>query len=73
MDDPVLSEVNREVVLAFAECNMKIRETARKIFRHRNTVVYHLIQIKAITGLDPYNFYDLVKLVKMAKGETDNV
>lgn len=67
MAEPVLSEIKREVILAFAECNMRVRETARKMFKHRNTVVYHLQQIKEITGLDPYNFYDLIKLVEGVK------
>lgn len=46
---------------------MNISKTAKKLFLHRNTVTYHLYRIRKVTGLDPYNFYDLVKLMKLAE------
>ena len=32
-----------------------------------NTITYHLNKIKETTGLDPFNFHDLVKLMKVAE------
>lgn len=57
----------KEIILALAECNMSANEAARVKHYHRNTVVYHCEQIRKKTGLNPRNFYDLIKLVEMAK------
>ena len=51
------------VIIALAECNMKVSDASRILGVHRNTVTYHLEKIKRITGLDPLSFYDLVKLL----------
>lgn len=59
-----MTERDIEIVLAYAEYNMSASELARKMFFHRNTVVYHLKKVKKETGLDPCKFYDLVELVK---------
>lgn len=40
----------------FFENNLNISETARKLFIHRNTLVYRLEKIKNITGLDLKDF-----------------
>ena len=62
-----MTEQQKEVVLAIAECNMNVSEAARRIYRHRQTVEYHCRQMIELYGLDPRNFYDLVMLVEMAK------
>lgn len=62
-----LTEVDFQIILALADNNMNETETARVLFMHRNTVVYHIQKIKKLTGLDAANFYDLVKLVEMAR------
>ena len=64
-----LTEVDRECVLAYAKCGMQVSEAARQLVYHRNTFVYHLDQVKAKTGLDPRDFFDLIKLVQMCQGE----
>lgn len=58
-----LSKVTIQILLSFAEHNMNVTETSRVLFFHRNTVAYHLEKVKNKTGLNPYNFYDLMKLV----------
>jgi sugar diacid utilization regulator len=40
---------------------------AIKLNVHRNTVIYHIGEIKDYTGLDPLNFYDMVKLLERYK------
>ena len=62
-----MDEIDAEIILALADNNMNESETARMLFMHRNTVVYHIGKVKKLTGLDPTNFYDLCKLVKMAR------
>jgi sugar diacid utilization regulator len=63
----MLDERKREVVLAFAECSMSLSATAKKLHFHRNTIEYHLKQTRKKTGLDPCNFYDLIKLLEIAE------
>ena len=62
-----LNEQEREVILAYADHNMVATDTARSIYRHRNAVFYYLGTVYKKTGLNPKNFYDLIKLVDMVK------
>lgn len=45
-----------ETVKCFFDNNLNISETARKLFVHRNTLMYRLEKIKKLTGLDVRNF-----------------
>ena len=60
-----LSDVQKETIKAFAECNMNAAKTAERMFMCRNAVIYNLNEIKRKTQLDPRRFYDLIKLLKM--------
>jgi carbohydrate diacid regulator len=62
-----LTDLDVQVVLAYADNNMNASETARNLFMHRNTVQYHLDVAGKKTGLSPLKFYDLVKLVGILK------
>lgn len=44
----------------FFENNLNVSETSRKLFVHRNTLVYRLEKIKKITGLDLRDFDDAI-------------
>lgn len=44
----------------FFENNLNVSETARKLFVHRNTLVYRLEKIKKFTGLDLREFDDAI-------------
>lgn len=59
-----MSITDKEILIAFAECNMNASETARVLIYHRNNVDYHLERIEEKTGLDPKCFFDLVKLLQ---------
>ncbi len=63
-----MTQLDAQVVLAFAECDMNANEVARRKFMHRNTVIYHLDKVKRETGLDAQHFYDLIKLLEIAQG-----
>lgn len=64
-----LDEMDRRLILSLAENNMRATETSYDLDVHRGTVIYRMGKIKALTGLDPMVFYDLCKLVEMAKKE----
>ena len=51
-----LDEETLETVRAFFEYNLNVSETSRKLFVHRNTLVYRLEKIRKITGLDLREF-----------------
>lgn len=57
------------IIIALADSKMNVSEVARRLYMHRNTVAYNLERIKQITGKDPLNFYDLYRLVMLAKEE----
>ena len=61
-----LTDTDKDILISFAENNMSASETARKQYLHRNTIVYHLERVKSKTGLNPFNFYQLVQLMELA-------
>ena len=62
-----LSDIQREIILAFADYGMRVGKVAKQRYIAKGTVRYHFKRISAITGKDPMRFYDLVELVEMAK------
>ncbi len=57
-----LSEEELQTVNKFFEKNLNISETARDLFMHRNTLVYHLEKLQKKTGLDIRRFDDAMTL-----------
>ena len=54
-----LENLDRETLMtiqAFFENNLNVSETSRKLFVHRNTLVYRLEKIRKLTGLDLREF-----------------
>ena len=54
-----LESLDRETLMTiqcFFENNLNVSETSRKLFVHRNTLVYRLEKIRKITGLDLREF-----------------
>lgn len=54
-DDESLVTVNK-----FFENNLNVSETSRKLYIHRNTLVYRLDKLQKMTGLDLRNFDDAI-------------
>ncbi|WP_077210427.1 sugar diacid recognition domain-containing protein [Bacillus dakarensis] len=48
--------------LMYCKYNMNLSETARKLFIHRNSLIYRLEKIKKLTGLDIAKFEDCLLL-----------
>lgn len=59
--EPLGSQL-RETVAAYVEADMSVRETARLLHIHRNSVHYRLGQITRLTGRDPRRSRDLFLL-----------
>ena len=66
-----MNAIDKQFILVLADCNMNAAEAARRMMYHRNTITFRMQSIKKKTGLNPGNFYDLVKLVEMVGGEKD--
>jgi sugar diacid utilization regulator len=62
-----LTETQARIVLALALNGMRASTAADALHYGRTTVTYYLNQIRERTGLNPRDFYDLQKLVKMAR------
>lgn len=63
-----MNDLETRIILLMADCDMNITDTAKVMYVHRNTVVYHIDKIKRKTGLNPTKFYDLCQLVTMSRG-----
>ena len=54
-----LESLDQETLMTiqcFFENNLNVSETSRKLFVHRNTLVYRLEKIRKLTGLDLREF-----------------
>ena len=47
-----------QTVETYLDCGMNISETARRLYMHRNTLIYRLDQVEKRTGLDLRRFED---------------
>ena len=52
----------QESIETYFSTNLNISETARKLYLHRNTVIYRLKKIHEMTGLNPRLFEDAICL-----------
>jgi len=50
-------------IRTFAECSLNVKDTARKLGVHTNTVYFRLNQIKARTNVDPRTFAGATTLI----------
>jgi len=54
LDDPIMTGTAEEFLL----CSLNIAEACRKLYLHRNTLLYRLDKIQELTGLDIRVFSD---------------
>jgi PucR C-terminal helix-turn-helix domain/GGDEF-like domain len=62
-DDRSRGGVLVATVRAYAETDMRLKETAARLYVHPNTAKYRLNRIEELTGLDPRAFTDLHALL----------
>ena len=62
-------------IRAFAECSFNVKQTAKRLDVHTNTVYFRLNRIKQITGIDPRTYggtnrlLTAVRLLEIEKGD----
>ena len=57
----------RNTLIAYANGKMRRYAAAKTLYLSVSTLEYRLQKIKKVTGLDPKNFFDLVKLLDITK------
>ena len=55
------------IIIELAQNQLSAMQAARSLSYHRNTIYYHVRNIRKKTGLDPYDFFDMQKLYPMAQ------
>lgn len=71
-DDDTKKELKKgeiETLFLMADNGMNVAKAANAGFYNRKTIYERLRNIKAKTGIDPRDFYGLLKLLQMVKGE----
>ena len=71
MDD-ILSNLktgDKRVIMVFAKANMNLSKAARLAYLSRQTVWWRLNRVKRDTGLNPFEFHDLARLVRAIEEE----
>ena len=58
--DVLESDELLETAEEFLNCNLNVSEAARKLYLHRNTMIYRLDKIQRATGLNIRSFSDAV-------------
>ncbi|WP_123054456.1 helix-turn-helix domain-containing protein [Clostridium sp. JN-1] len=59
----ILSEFDKDMILTiqeFFKCELNISNTAKRLYIHRNTLIYRLNKLKKDTGFDIRNFHEAV-------------
>lgn len=61
-----MTKFQAEIIMAYAENDMKPKATGKKLFMSGGAVCYHLDKIRKQMGWDPRKFFDLCYLVGIA-------
>ena len=64
----MMNDLQKQVIITYAKNDMCIDRTAKAMHYRRSTIGYHIERIRTITGLNPRNFFDMIKLYEMAIG-----
>ena len=62
-----MTKIEAEVVIALADNNLKVEQTAKVLYMHRSSLSRYIRKIKKDYRLDPLNFYDMCWLLPKAK------
>lgn len=63
-----LTQSELDVIHSLAQNGLNKAKTAKELHYHWNSVDYIVKRIKFKTGLNPTDFYNMIKLVELAKG-----
>jgi sugar diacid utilization regulator len=62
-----MTKQESKIIIELAHHQLSALRAARSLSYHRNTIYYHVRNIKKKTGLDPYDFFDMQKLYPLAQ------
>lgn len=62
-----MTKLEAEIIVRLADNQLNVAEVARKMFMHRNSIVYHIKKVHRISGMNPLDFHDMCKLLPKAK------
>lgn len=65
-----LTQHQKDILIAFANNDMKIHRTAKQLHYARGTIEHHLNAIKKATDIDPRTFRGLMSLIFKIRSET---
>ena len=57
-----MTEQEIKIIMALARNRLSTARAANDLNYHRNTIFYHVKKIREKTGLDPLDFFDMMKL-----------
>lgn len=67
----LLDDVDRAILMAFANNGMSVKPTAEKTYYDRRTVSNRLTSIRLATGIDPRDFWGLHRLLSIIEAEKE--
>lgn len=67
--DNVLTRKQKDIIFSLARNGLSQANAARELHYSPNAIWYHTQRILDKTGLNPMDFYDMVKLVALAGGD----
>lgn len=59
--------MDAQIIIKLAENGLRVSESARQLYMSRTCVADHIGKIHDETGKNPLDFYDMCKLLPMAK------
>lgn len=62
-----MTKQEAEIIVKLAHNQLSGWRVAKLMNYHRNTIYYHVKNIRKETGLEPYDFFDMQKLYPMAQ------
>lgn len=62
-----------KIIIELAKHGLSALQAAKSLNYHRNTIYYHVKNIRKKTGLNPYDFFDMQKLYPMAQEVSSRV
>lgn len=67
-----LTDSEKKVIVGLAQNGLNRNRAAHELHYHFNSISYIVGRIRAKTGLDPLNFFDMIKLVEIVNGGDTN-
>lgn len=68
-----MTKQESRIIIALANNKLSALRAAKSLNYHRNTILYHVRNVRKETGLDPYDFFDMQTLYAMAQEVSSGV